>query len=375
MALPNSQHFSRSAESNSASKPKNHSKRSYAQVVTASKRVSLMHKGIEAPDIDEGTTYSRLQTRVYRSSRTMGALLLSISPVLKDYSELQCMQLVKEQHPEVYGCTIANDGSHRYLEIYIQKDSNDLAYNGVKFPNAKLQILPCQAIDDTNTITKVTLTNLPMLPPTEVLAGLQESLQPFGNLVDIGIVTEPTTGLFMGSGYAVLSTNPTDSTIVPLAHTVMWQNTDEVFHCTWNNMPTWCRYCHETGHTKFECEKSKARIRCYNCHQLGHRAFECPRKTINPQAKKRKTTPAPVIAESIHAASTETASPSKPIEAESLQDESDTDIVSDADEDIDDMEVEQLVAEKDIPLDELMIAYKRNCLTKLNLNTKWRTTG
>ena len=53
-------------------------------------------------------------------------------------------------------------------------------------------------------------------------------------------------------------------------------------------MPTWCRYCHQTGHTKFECEKSKARIICYNCQQMGHRSFECPRKIAQMKPKRRK---------------------------------------------------------------------------------------
>ncbi|KAI8087836.1 uncharacterized protein B0P05DRAFT_464959 [Gilbertella persicaria] len=53
-------------------------------------------------------------------------------------------------------------------------------------------------------------------------------------------------------------------------------------------MSTWCRYCHQTGHNKFECEKSRARIIYYNCQHLGHRSFECPRKApLNPSKKRR----------------------------------------------------------------------------------------
>ncbi|CAO3601321.1 unnamed protein product [Absidia cylindrospora] len=125
------------------------------------------------------------------------------------------------------------------------------------------------------------------------------SMAPFGHIADIGIKTEPETGLYMGSGYAVLNlTNSPDKTkmdecnFTPLAHNINWCEDSEdkdVFHATWSNMPTWCRYCHQEGHTKISCSKSKARIICYNCHELGHRSKECPR--ANPgTAKKRKPT-------------------------------------------------------------------------------------
>jgi hypothetical protein len=56
------------------------------------------------------------------------------------------------------------------------------------------------------------------------------------------------------------------------------ESESEVFHATWQNMPTWCRYCHKEGHTELDCPLSKARIICYSCHQQGHRSFECPRR-------------------------------------------------------------------------------------------------
>ncbi|KAI8327121.1 hypothetical protein BD560DRAFT_309347, partial [Blakeslea trispora] len=48
-----------------------------------------------------------------------------------------------------------------------------------------------------------------------------------------------------------------------LDHNIPWcEDSNDVFHATWRNMPTWCRYCHQTNHTKFECDKAKARIIC-----------------------------------------------------------------------------------------------------------------
>lgn len=65
------------------------------------------------------------------------------------------------------------------------------------------------------------------------------------------------------------------------------ESSTEVFRAQWNNMPTWCRYCHKDGHTKFECAASKARILCYSCHEQGHRSYECPRKNLNTPYKKK----------------------------------------------------------------------------------------
>ncbi|RCH88123.1 hypothetical protein CU098_007626 [Rhizopus stolonifer] len=45
-----------------------------------------------------------------------------------------------------------------------------------------------------------------MLPRSEVLEGLKVSLYPLGQVIDVAIMTEPNTGFFMGSGYAVIGT-------------------------------------------------------------------------------------------------------------------------------------------------------------------------
>ncbi|RCH88065.1 hypothetical protein CU098_001883, partial [Rhizopus stolonifer] len=133
-----------------------------------------------------------------------------------------------------------------------------------------------------------------MLPRSEVLDGLKVSLSPFGQVIDVGTITEPNTGFFMGAGYAVVGVPrhsvEGQSSYQTLTHTTPWcEDKDEIIHATWNNMPTWCRYCHQTGHAKFECAKSKAKIICYNCHLLGHWSFECPRKAPISPSKKRKT--------------------------------------------------------------------------------------
>jgi hypothetical protein len=108
---------------------------------------------------------------------------------------------------------------------------------------------------DSAKILKIKLSNLPLLPKDEVLAGLKQSLAMFGTIIDVGIATEPNTGLFKGTEYAVLNVQQAankENKFLELSHRLSWCESD-VFHATWQNMPTWCRYCHKEGHTKFGC--------------------------------------------------------------------------------------------------------------------------
>lgn len=292
MALSLSQHAQPVAEFEKTPKPK---KRSFAQVV-ANKPVSLMHEHIIAPAIDDEQPLSTFQSRIWRPSRSPGALLLDISAVPK-LTDQQHLETLVTQHPEVYGVRFFSNNSRKYLEAYCETSAHrqDLQEKGVVYQDIKLRLLPCPALEDGVTVIKVSLSDLPMLPRAQVLAGLTTSLSPFGRVVDVGITTEPTTGVFMGSGYAnihIPTGNPDEQQPVQfaaLAHTISWcESKKETFYATWINMPTWCRYCHEVGHTKYNCEKSKARTICYECHNQGHRSADCSRQNAG-KGKKRKT--------------------------------------------------------------------------------------
>ncbi|KAG1325301.1 hypothetical protein G6F62_008623 [Rhizopus arrhizus] len=152
MVLSNSQPFLPAAEFYTAPKSKAILKpRSYAQVVSAKQRVSLMHKDINEPDQDSDSPLKELQSRVYRASRSPNAFMLDITQVKSEYTDLQCMQELKAQHPNVYACTILRDESTQYLELYLEKekDNNDILETGVVFNKLKLRIMPCRAVDDT----------------------------------------------------------------------------------------------------------------------------------------------------------------------------------------------------------------------------------
>ncbi|KAG0742480.1 hypothetical protein G6F57_010769 [Rhizopus arrhizus] len=264
------------------------------------KNVSLLHTDITPHPEENQDIHRVLQTRIYRSSRSEGAYLFDITECKTQYTDRQCMVELKKQRPKVHACMALSDGATRYLEAYVTSanDINDIFRTGINFSETKLQVLPCKAITDQSQAITLKLTHLPMFTSEEVLSGLNTSLAIFGNILDIGIITEKTMGFFMGSVYAVLGVyqpdnTPTSMKFQKLSHQISWiESNTEVFRATWNNMPMWCRYCHQDGHTKFTCETSRARTLCYSCHEQGHRSYECPRKNsanIPNKKQDRKT--------------------------------------------------------------------------------------
>ncbi|KAI8994902.1 hypothetical protein BDB01DRAFT_708817, partial [Pilobolus umbonatus] len=257
-------------------------KLSYAQVAST-KKVSLLHPSQTEGVFDEVTNLV-IQSRVYRNSRTKGAYLFDFSTIRIPVDEK--ISLLKKQHPECYGLLQKKDRSVEYFEVYIdpEDDSNDILHTGVYFDTINVRVLPCKALRDNSQIVQINLTDLPMYKPHVVLKGLNASLEVFGDIIDIGLHFDKKNEMYLGTEYAVLDLWDNDGEIAfqPLAHTIEWcESEEEEFHATWSNMPTWCRFCHAEGHTKYGCEKSRARIICYTCHELGHRSFECPRAQKN----------------------------------------------------------------------------------------------
>ncbi|KAI8327122.1 hypothetical protein BD560DRAFT_310857, partial [Blakeslea trispora] len=150
-----------------------------------------MHSDVHASYTDSDTPVTEIHSRIYRSSRRPNAFLLDISRIGK-------------QHPGVHACSVINIKQLHYLEAYIAKerDDNDLETNGVFFGKSKTKVYPCRASDVESTYIDLKLTNLPPLSRTEVLEGLKQSSKPFGQVVDVGIHTEPVSGIFLGTGYA-----------------------------------------------------------------------------------------------------------------------------------------------------------------------------
>jgi hypothetical protein len=123
--------------------------------------VSLMHKYIAHPHSDEPSKSSTLLSRIFRTSRTKGAYLFDISACRDKYIDLQSMMFLKQQHPQVHAFVTLNDGPRRYLEFYVTKKNeiNDIANTGIDFPESKLKVLYCTAIDESAQIINLKLSS------------------------------------------------------------------------------------------------------------------------------------------------------------------------------------------------------------------------
>lgn len=358
MVLPNSIHSSVMAGSQTSPTNRNTRYKSYAQAVTAKPRIPLMHQHIVPPHQDDESRLSTLQTRVYRSSRTKGAHLLDISNVKDKYTDLQCIILLSQQHPNVHACVPLSDGPRRYLEVYIkpEEDTNDLINRGLTLPESKLTVIPSASIGENSKIIHLKLSHIPLLPQTDVHAGLEKSLAIFGKILDIGISCFPDTKIFMGTVYAVIDVyqdenTPQDKKFQELSHQINWCEDDDCFHATWSNMPVWCRYCHKDGHTKFDCPLSKARIICYSCHEHGHRSFECPRRNAPMKKRDRK--------------SYQTKKEVELIIKDSDDDDNDSDYEDDAENEVEDDEMSITSADNQQLNDEPFLLEKDNTRTLL----------
>ncbi|KAI9478291.1 MAG: hypothetical protein EXX96DRAFT_465948, partial [Benjaminiella poitrasii] len=58
--------------------------------------------------------------------------------------------------------------------------------------------------------------------PEKIQEGLKKSLAPFGPIIDVGITTEPTLRIFIGSGYAVIGKNKDNTQFQDLARIISW---------------------------------------------------------------------------------------------------------------------------------------------------------
>ena len=281
MALPNSQQSVRSNGDNPplASQPKLTYANSLKQTTT---RQSLMHCETTTASIIDPTDTRIIESRIFRSSRTEGALIFDVTEGLTKYTEQELLVLLKEQHPNCHSCTCLKDGHRQYLEVSIENDddTNAIVTSGLICPKANIKILPMPAVQDTAQIITVTLSHLPMYKRDKVLKGLTSSLAPFGKILDLGIYVDKATKFFMGRGYAILDIS--GQSYHQLTHVISWKENDkEVIRATWKNMPTWCRYCHEEGHAIAECTKAIAGLICYNCNERGHRSKNCTQnKTV-----------------------------------------------------------------------------------------------
>lgn len=299
--------------------------RSYVAAATNKKYItttkqSLLIKSIEpAGSSNDSNSESRdLKTRIWRHSRSPGGYLLDVSSL--NIPDQVHLTTIGQQYgaKNFYGIKFLGRTQQRYIEIYPGKTIlHKFETEGVHYEKQKIRLLPCKAIEGNGKVIQISLTDIPYLPDNEITDGLKEALGHFGHILDIGLHQESIDGWFMGTGYAVIQQD--ENTQYPeLHHTIPWGDSGEFCHATFPDMPTWCRYCHEEGHTKFGCKKALASILCYACDKYGHKQVDCPEmkygaQKANPYKKARKTSkihersptppPSDELMKSIHAPS------------------------------------------------------------------------
>ncbi|ORZ07448.1 Endonuclease/exonuclease/phosphatase, partial [Absidia repens] len=134
---------------------------------------------------------------------------------------------------------------------------------------------------------------MPFLSHPQLQEGLTNTLSKYGYIYDIGIITDPLSQMFLGSGYAVLDTaaSSQSSAFLPLTHTLPWEGLANGFHAVWENMPQYCKYCHQDGHIRDACPTARPLRLCFTCNKPGHVAANCRRSMKSPSSSEPPSLP------------------------------------------------------------------------------------
>ncbi|CDH51540.1 hypothetical protein RO3G_10032 [Lichtheimia corymbifera JMRC:FSU:9682] len=164
-------------------------------------------------------------------------------------------------------------GCRKYVDIPISIDDDTKIYGSLPIP-------------DEWDIVKLNLDHIPLYNRDILCSSLVTALQPFGQILQIGIYLEQK--FFTGKGFAYINVNPKPDTnsskalaYIPneLTHCITISLPDGSFpsrmHATWSQMPLYCRYCHHQGHTRIQCP-NKPKPRCHHCQERGHLRKDCP---------------------------------------------------------------------------------------------------
>ncbi|KAG0783902.1 hypothetical protein G6F16_010129 [Rhizopus arrhizus] len=269
-------------------------------------RESLLHVKTSATSshsVESATTASDttnpviIETTYWGVSQSSGSIFFDVTS--RRESDRELYRLAYYQFKDYVGLVVHKSGPNRYLEInFDNKEFRNAACNdGFKFDNGMIIVRPVVACRPGSIIKRVTLQRLPWLRPQRLLEGLRNTLNNYGIVRDVGIVTDTETGAFIGSGYAILDCSPDPNQTDPfleLTHTIQWVDLDSngelsscFIHAYWKDMPTYCKYCHEIGHSAVECKEAPSNKRkCFYCYKAGHIRAQCPEKVA--LGKRRK---------------------------------------------------------------------------------------
>ncbi|ORZ06181.1 hypothetical protein BCR42DRAFT_337240, partial [Absidia repens] len=154
-------------------------------------------------------------SNIIRTGRNDDSFFVDVSS--RPESESALFQLILEQFPSCRGAAPLREGRQRFVEVNLDPlktiDISTFKTTGLKFDDAS-QILPSVALPDRANLKRVTVSRMTFLSKDEILQGLTTTLKLYGQVIDVGVLTDPI------SGYAILDTTTPQagSPYPPLVH-------------------------------------------------------------------------------------------------------------------------------------------------------------
>ncbi|KAI8327587.1 hypothetical protein BD560DRAFT_379532 [Blakeslea trispora] len=232
------------------------SSRSWSQIVGRNERKSLLgHKTALSPPPPSASVSSEtvlpqkiIKSQIWRPGHGVNSLFIDMSG--RKETKLEFFKLVALQYPTRVGVLTQQVGSLRFAEINFPPNDKDYELfleKGLCMNNQDI-IMPCRALASNMEVMRIRLSKLPFLKEVDLLQGLEQSLSPYGQILDVGIFIEPETQTYTCTGYAILNIHAGENmeSFKPLSHCIPWNNSqDSDFYAVWNQMPKYCKYCHQ----------------------------------------------------------------------------------------------------------------------------------
>ncbi|KAG1049852.1 hypothetical protein G6F43_007844 [Rhizopus delemar] len=263
-------------------------------------RHSLLNPTVTASLESTSNTTAVIQTRIWRHSLAPNAYFLDILKIPKLTDAQHFEQILSKNFPpeSFYGIkALGSRNNGRYIEVNpVPEIVSKFITECIFYEKLNVRLLPCKALEGEGQVIHLNLSDIPFLLHPIILEGLKTTLEHYGKVLDVGLKYDSTWRVFMGAGYAVIQQDP-HTEYAKLTHILTWKEDGYFCHSTFPDMPTWCRYCHAEGHTKYECAKALANITCYACDQPSHRNADCPtpanRRLNKTTYKKPRKSPLP----------------------------------------------------------------------------------
>lgn len=162
----------------------------------------------------------------------------------------------RQRFPDGVGLGIKIHRGDRVLVeiILVSKEAmEDACSTGVQVGDKLLKAHA--ALEPDSIILIMKLENIPIIHHGEIIKGLEESLAPFGKMLDVRLLELPHGGWFMGKVYVCLELHKTeDHATNELTDRIPWHDDDKcTLYATWKAMAPYCTYCHQEGHGRRDC--------------------------------------------------------------------------------------------------------------------------